>query len=174
MAGLKKKNTSGWTVAVVVALIGAVPIIIVGWWQYRAKPSPQTRKYVGRVKDALTEDKIRNAKVSLEGRDVPAVIFTDSEGIFSFSLAGGVDQVHVTVEATGYEKFDLQVLPAANTGIEDIRLKRLPTPLPEITPTPADKKKPRVTKSVQRPKPASRRDEAIQVLLGKKNPSTSQ
>jgi len=105
---------------ILVALIGAAAVIIVGYWQYYSKP--EKKEFIGRVIEAKTEKRIRNAKVSLEVQGVPPVIYTDSEGIFSFSLKDADNQVRVRVEAEGYEKFDRLITLSTRTGVEEIQL----------------------------------------------------
>lgn len=175
MAKRAKKSFEGWIVPIVVALIGAIAIVFAAWWQDHSKPTPDKDKYIGRVTDSRTGDRIRGAKVSLEGKDVPPVIYTDSEGVFSFPLKKGADEVRVSVEANGYEKFDLRVSPTANSGMEDIRLRAIqppPVPTPQSTPLPVSKRQPKSggssTSSSNRKSNANRHDEAINVLLGKK------
>jgi hypothetical protein len=83
-------------------------------------------EFTGRVINAVNERPIRRAKVVLEAHGVPPIIYTDSEGIFSFTLedVNDVIRIRVRVEAEGYQKFDRNVsLSSAGKPIEDIRLE---------------------------------------------------
>lgn len=114
--------------AVIAAIATIIAAIIVVWFQCQSKPviTPSGNvkpKFVGRVKDYITDTPIRNAKVTLEIQDVPPVIYTDSEGIFSFPIGAQTTELHIRVEAVGYEKFDRRLNPSSNYGVEEIRLQ---------------------------------------------------
>lgn len=85
--------------------------------------NPQT--FTGRAIDAKTEAKLRGVKVSLEGDAVPAVAFTDSEGVFSFPLADANKEIRLRLEQAEYQNFDLRITPAKNQGIQDVRMSPL-------------------------------------------------
>lgn len=76
---------------------------------------------IGRVSDNQGRA-IRGAKVSLEGKGLPPLIYTDSEGIFSFDLPDEVKVIKVRVEAGGYGVYDRRVDVSAKSELEDIRL----------------------------------------------------
>jgi len=108
--------------------------------------SPGSKGFTGRVINKVTEAKVRGAKVSLEGDGIPAVAFTDSEGIFSFPLDDTTKEIRLRIDAEGYEKFDLKVTPAKNQGIQEVRLtsvqliQALPSPSQSSHRIPSEKK----------------------------------
>lgn len=94
-----------------------------------------TRLFVGRVADERTGKSINGAKVSLEGKGVPPVIYTDSEGRFSFAITSDLNQIKIRVDAEGYKSFDRLISPSAKAEPEDIRLTLAdpsPTPVPSV------------------------------------------
>ncbi len=125
--------------AAAIAVIGSITVEVL---RSRAKPSGEEGMYKVWVKDEKTGEKIRNAKVSLEGRGVPAPMRTDSEGAFLFPNTIA-DKVLITVEVGGYERYELSVLPSSSNKIGDIRLTPIqaapilsPAPTPTLTPSP--------------------------------------
>lgn len=131
MANKSKTNENSKWVRILVALIGAAAVALVGYWQTIRPPE---KDFMGRVTEEKTEKRIRRAKVSLELQGVPPVIYTDSEGIFSFPLKESNDEIRIRVEADGYEKFDRRIFPSSKAGIEEIHL--IPTqPPPKSTST---------------------------------------
>lgn len=131
MTKKKSADQSSNKVKIIIAVIGGLTVIISAYWEFVWKPSQETPtagtqlSYVGRVIDIDTEEPIRGAKVSLEFQGAPPIVYTDSEGIFRFSvsliessLAG-----RVKVEANRYEDYGRQItLVSNNPNIEDIRL----------------------------------------------------
>lgn len=123
-------NARAQIIAAVILTAGA---IIVGWWQYKSKPGasePLTLKhpelrFVGRVTSIDTKAPVSDAEVTFENKDVPSVTRTDSKGIFSFPLDDHTREVRIRVQAAGYENFVQRIVPASNTGIEDIRIRPL-------------------------------------------------
>jgi len=131
-------NGSGKKVIIIATIITAAATILVGWWQYksRIKPVDPQINYVGpqirgRVIDAVKGARIPNAKVSLEGQDLPSFVYTDSEGIFSVPLKKAIDNVRLVVEIDGYERYEKRVSISPNSDMEDIRLN--PTRLKQNT-----------------------------------------
>lgn len=121
--------------AIIVAIIAATATIlaaIIGKWSgdiQRLPPPTGQYKYVGKVFDKLTGNNIRGAKISLERNgEVPAVVFTDSEGVFSFPLGDVKKEIHLRIEVIGYEKFDLSVVPSNIDGIQVFPLQSTPSP----------------------------------------------
>lgn len=127
----------------IIVVAGTLVILIaaIGCESSRVNPSSTASRrvvYTGRVIDATTERRIRNAKVSLEAQGVPPVIYTDSEGIFSFPLEDVDDElrIRVRVEADGYQKFDRNVsLHSSSKPIEDIRLEAVSAARPAVKPS---------------------------------------
>jgi hypothetical protein len=110
----------GTIIAAVIAGFATIAAALILTFQHPDTPRP---KFVGRVRDAINETPIRNAKVMLEIKDLPPVIYTDSEGVFSFPIAAQLTEVHIRVDAAGYEKFDRRIAPSLSSGVEDIRLQ---------------------------------------------------
>lgn len=116
--------------AIIVAIIAALAAIIGSYWQFVWKPDhpgSSGPEYAGRVLDSGSAAPVKAAKVSLEVRGSPPIIYTDSEGIFRFSLAGKDERVsgHIVVEAAGYERYDRFVtLTEQGKFLEDVRLAR--------------------------------------------------
>jgi hypothetical protein len=126
----------------VVALIGLVGTLLVGYWQFGPKlQGPESTKtaYVGRVIDNDSRQPVVGAKVTLDLEGVPPIVFTDSEGVYRFEVT--IDSEisgQVRVDAQGYQTYTrlIKLVPEQNT-IEDIRLIPLPpTSTPEV-PVPA-------------------------------------
>ncbi len=121
----------GWLTGVrariIVAIIGAIVALVIGYWQFVHKPA-SSDEYAGRVQDARTEHVIRGAKVSVEAQGTQHVFYTDSEGMFYLKLRGAVDAVRIRIEATGYQPFDRNV-HVSGTVVEDVRLTPSSGPL---------------------------------------------
>jgi hypothetical protein len=126
-SGNSSNNNSKSWVQIVIAVISAIALIAVAYLQFKPPEGDPNKKFTGRVIEAKTEKRIRNAKISLELQDAPPVLYTDSEGIFSFPLKNFSSQVRIRVEVDGYEKFDRLVTPSSNSGIEEIQLISIPT-----------------------------------------------
>jgi hypothetical protein len=60
---------------IIVAIISAVSILVVGYWQFVWKPSSSTQQieYLGRVIDSKTGATLSGVKVSLEFSGAPPV-----------------------------------------------------------------------------------------------------
>lgn len=131
-----KKNLNG----VIIAVIGVLATIIVGYWQFapnsnnpQATPSSDesvshTITYIGSVIDADTEAAIRGAKVSFEFQGTPPIVYTDGEGTFRLTIdfEGSSMDGRLKVEAEEYNIYDRFVtISDTNTNIEDIRLNAI-------------------------------------------------
>jgi TonB family protein len=116
---------------IILALITAASAILVGYWQF-GQPKEKgpaeigRRHFTGRVIDATDGSRLQGAKISLEAEGVPPVIYTDSEGIFSFDLPNSVKYARLVIEAEGYEDYDRRVDAELSQGIQDIRLAPIP------------------------------------------------
>jgi len=157
------KSTKGPEPVVLVALIGLVGTLLVGYWQFGPKTTGQeTNKttYIGRIIDGSSQQPIVGAKVTLDLEGVPPIVFTDSEGIYRFEIE--IDSKisgQVKVEAQGYQVYTRRIdLAPEGTTIEDIRLTSLPptataevflsptvTPSPTFTSTPTASPSPTIT-----------------------------
>ena len=89
--------------------------------------------------NARTDTRIAHAKVSLDGEGVPPILFTDSEGMFSFQWPNAVTAVRGTAEAPGFTLYERRVSLELISGIEDFRLMPPSTP---SAPTPSRPVKP--------------------------------
>jgi len=98
---------------------------------------------------------IRNAKVTLDFQGAPPVVYTDSEGVYRFTINVEGDKIsgRVKVEADNYEKYDRNItLHTDIATIEDIRLVPL---VPPLTPSPTNASTPIPTVTLT-PSPTSR------------------
>ncbi len=118
---------------IIVAVVAAMAAILAAYWQFVWKPSRsspsipnlQMIEYVGRVLDINTNEPIHNAKITLDFQGVPPIVYTDSEGIYRFTLSVGNNKIvgRIRVDADTYDKYDRNItLLADNSSIEDIRL----------------------------------------------------
>lgn len=127
-------SRKGTIIVAAIAAIGTVFAAFIAKWPGKNSEQLQQTgayKYVGRVLDQVTGNNIRAAKISLEdGGEVPAVAFTDSEGVFSFPISDPKKEIHLRIEAAGYEKFDLRVVPSSISGIQVIKLTPSSSPIP--------------------------------------------
>lgn len=127
---------------IIVAALAALATIMAAYFQFAPKPPGNQRQFTGRVSDVRTEKPIRKAKVTLEVQGAPPVIYTDSEGIFSFPLKSGLNELRLRVEAAGYQNYDRRVNLAAKAEgeIEDIRIEPIvavvSAPTPRFSPRP--------------------------------------
>jgi hypothetical protein len=121
---------------IVVAIIMAISAIVVAYIQFVRKPNSKPQlinfKYVGRVIDKDSERPIRGAKVTFEFQGAPPIVYTDSEGIYSFPVLFTGDNIdaRVRVESEGYENFDRNITLTIERKLEDIRLTKIPINMP--------------------------------------------
>jgi hypothetical protein len=112
--------------AVIVALIGAL-VGLTGTFVKVVLPkisggSSNTTAFRGRVSDSRGGRSIARAKVALEGKGLPPLIYTDSEGVFTFDLPDDAKEIKVRVEASGYDVYERRVDVSAKKELEDIPL----------------------------------------------------
>jgi hypothetical protein len=116
----------GLIVAAIAAVAAIIAALINSYYGNILKPlpspTPSTQTFAGRIIEEITEKRIRGAKVSLEGENVPPVAYSDSEGIFSFPVTDQNKEVRVRIEVEGYDNFDRRMTPSKNNGIQEIRL----------------------------------------------------
>jgi hypothetical protein len=144
-------STSGNSVraGVLIALIAAIPTVLVGYWQYGSKSEQQKAEQVkffnfrGRVVDKKTGNEVRRAKVTLEAQGSPSVEYSDSEGFFLFPLKETDTQVRIRVDVDNYEQHSRIVSPSPSAGVVEIQIQPLQSlpnlsnsPSPSISPTP--------------------------------------
>jgi GUN4-like len=136
MSGGNSPNGSSNRIAIISALIAAAATIAAALIATIPKPPPinESIKFSGRVVNAKTETVIRKAKITLEAEGAPSVMYTDSEGFFSFLLKNSTDLVRVRVEVNGYENFDRLISPSGKTLKEEIKLvPRFSIPKPSVS-----------------------------------------
>ncbi len=92
--------------------------IAAGWWRLSRSP----KSLVVSVRNTVTESVIRGANVRLESEGVPPTTqSSDTNGIVQFRLDEPKKEVHIWIEADGFEKGDWQIVPA-DTGNFNARL----------------------------------------------------
>lgn len=109
--------------AVIVALIGAL-VALTGTAAKLLLPrlmGTSSKVVRGKVSD-LQMHPIGGAKVSLQGKGLPPLIYTDSEGVFTFNLPDDVKEIKVRVEAGGYSAYERLIEVSATSELEEIRL----------------------------------------------------
>lgn len=83
--------------------------------------------YVGRVIDRTTQEPIGGARVALDFRGAPPVVYTDSEGVYRFVvvMTGTRLDGRVRVSADEYEPYDRNItLYTTSSTVEDLRLSK--------------------------------------------------
>jgi hypothetical protein len=96
-------------------------------YAYAASGVPTTEyQFSGRVSEADSSAlPIRQAKISLEGADARAPVYTDSEGTFVFTLVHPkTGYERLVVNADGHETYDLNISGNLEHVHPDIRLRR--------------------------------------------------
>jgi hypothetical protein len=117
-------SSSAKKIAVITGICGIIAASVGGVWTWLSKtPVVEKQKIVGRVGDKTTGKPIKDAKVSIEGLEVPPVTYTDSEGVFSFPSNDLTKETRIRVERDGYIDYDRRLTPAEYTGNLDIRLE---------------------------------------------------
>jgi hypothetical protein len=117
-----RRTLIGVIIAAVLAAVATIAAAGINKCANAPQPDHTSQTFVGRIINKNTEEKVRRAKVSLEGEGVPSVAYSDSEGVFSFPLNDPNKEIHLRIEADQYENFDIRVTPAKNQGIQDVRL----------------------------------------------------
>lgn len=111
---------------VIVAIIGAL-VALTGTVAKVALPrltgeSSKAVAVTGKVSDVQMHP-VGGAKVSLVGKGLPPVVYTDSEGVFTFNLPDDVKEIKVSVEADGYGPYDRLINVSDKGELQEIRLK---------------------------------------------------
>jgi hypothetical protein len=115
------EESNKWWVQIIAALIATGGAIFIAVLQLSPGKKSKKEKFIGRVLDAKTEKAIKGAKISLEGgRNVPKILHTDSEGVFTIDRSTPVSRIRV--EADSYEQLDRLIDSSTLTEIEEIRL----------------------------------------------------
>lgn len=127
---------------VIVALIPAIGALLVVLFQLILpvilNSCSTSHTFAGKVVDKQTRRGISEAKVSLEAKGASPVIYTDSEGFFSFHLAPDTHEIKIRVAAEGYNPFDRRIDVSAKNELEDIRLEPISTLPQAISPVSLD------------------------------------
>jgi len=138
---------------IITALITLIGTLIVAYWQFVLKPNTQSQptetQYVGRVMDASSLLPISGAKITFDLYGIPEIAYTDSEGVYQFSVLIDSESVgQIRVDAQGFQPYirKISILPNKNS-IDDIRLSPeaststistqdiVPTAAPTLAPT---------------------------------------
>lgn len=113
------------------SLVIAVAGLVVGFQRLLNSLSPtQANKpasYAGRVTDANSLKGIQGAKVIVETKGVPQILYTDADGIFNANLGTSTEPIRIRVETSGYATVD-RYISISNVGVEDIRLAPVSSP----------------------------------------------
>ena len=118
-----RRGLVGGIITATIAALTAVSVGIINYCGNGRKSTPSPTTFIGRVVNKMnTGERIRSAKVSLEGESAPPLAYTDSEGIFSFPVTDPDKELRLRIEASQYENFDLRVIPSKNQGIQEIHL----------------------------------------------------
>ena len=96
---------------IIVAIIGAIATLIVGYWRFGQQQKETTMKktftYRGRVSNIQNDQPIRKAEVEIQISGPALIVHTDSYGIFSLQLTiNGEQNGRVKVNAHGYQEYD--------------------------------------------------------------------
>jgi hypothetical protein len=108
------RTTSPLLKPIIVAIIGAVPVILIGYWQLHPQhPVPTSAVIAGRVIDATLGVGVSQAAISLAGR--PETYLTDDNGNFRVRMVTQPprDGVRVQVKKDGCTTLDQLVHPSA-------------------------------------------------------------
>jgi hypothetical protein len=114
---------------IIVALIGFAATVLAAYIMVsRGQLFANHRTFTGRVLNASTFARVANAKVSLDGEGVPPILYTDSEGMFSFRWPTAATTVRLTIEAPGFPLYERRVSLESISENEDIRLDPVSSP----------------------------------------------
>ncbi|WKZ34958.1 MAG: carboxypeptidase-like regulatory domain-containing protein [Anaerolineales bacterium] len=129
---------------IIAATLGLFGVIFTNYWQSIRNPTDQITEYFGRVIDINTLQPVSNAKITLNFKDVPPVVYTDSEGIYRFEVEiESKISGQIWVDAENYQPYTRHItISAESTNLEDIRLtpsdaQTITTPPTENTLSPA-------------------------------------
>jgi len=117
-----RRTLIGVIITAVLATVATIAAAAINKCSNAPQPGPSSQTFIGRIINKNTEERVRGAKVSLEGEGVPSVDRSDSEGVFKFRVNDPNKEFRLRIEADQYENFDLRVTPAKNQGIQDVRL----------------------------------------------------
>lgn len=112
----------------IIALVTIAVPFIENW--IRDRNLLQEFEYVGRVIDIESQQPIAGAKITLDLQGVPPIVYTDSEGVYRFSVKLITDiSGRVIVNAEGYQTYSRNIVISYDVmTIEDIRLMPIPEP----------------------------------------------
>ncbi|HJQ70570.1 MAG TPA: hypothetical protein VKA70_16450 [Blastocatellia bacterium] len=112
------------SVPIILAIIGAVTSILIGYWQFVYKtpaPSPTRFTLSVMIEDKKTRQVLKNAKVVIVSGQSPLIEITNDEGYARFELDNAYLEkpARLKAEASGYSAYE---------GAIDLR----PDPLPRV------------------------------------------
>ena len=134
-----RRTLIGVIITAVLTAVAAIAAAGINKCANAPQPGPSSQTFIGRIINKNTEEKVRGAKVSLEGESVPSLAYSDSEGVFSFPINDPNKEIRLRIEADQYENFDLRMTPAKNQGIQDVRLTPKTDKTAELSGTVHDK-----------------------------------
>lgn len=129
------------TGAIIVAIITLIGVLITLYVQNIKKTDDQNEtvriEYFGRVIDMNTLQPVSNAKITLNLKDVPPVVYTDSEGIYRFEVEiESKISGQIWVDAVNYQPYTRHITISTESNVlEDIRLSPVGTQAAMSTPT---------------------------------------
>lgn len=93
---------------IIVAIIGAIATLVVGYWRFGRKAKETiTFTYRGRVSNIKNDQPIRRAEVEIQISGPALIVHTDSDGIFNLQVTlNGQKNGRVKVTADGYQEYD--------------------------------------------------------------------
>lgn len=129
----KKLSSRGMT-AILVAVIGAISAITVGYWQFGSKtPGSETSASHGEVvlrwhvMSAQTKEFVPDARVNVEldSGGAPVERFTDSSGNVTVNFGDAKPNTHgrLYVHAKGYQPLEKDFVVSSSTANEELRLE---------------------------------------------------
>lgn len=122
-------------------------------------PSVSRIEYVGRVLSRDTNDPIDDAEVTFDFQGAPPVVYTDSEGVYRFTIDIEGDKLagRVRVEAEGYGNYNRNITLFSDVStIDDIRLESaVPTATSTDAPSLPETTVPPSLTSTPTPQPAA-------------------
>ncbi len=93
---------------IIVAIIGAIGTLVVGYWRFgRQREEKERFTYRGRVSNIKNDQPIRKAEVELQISGPALIVHTDSYGIFNLQvMVNGEKNGRIKVKADGYQEYD--------------------------------------------------------------------
>jgi hypothetical protein len=105
----------GTIAAAMIAMVGTIAAAVFANWGFVSNKSDPS--VTGTVIDKSTEAPVRKAKISLDGDGPPKIMYTDTEGYFSFQLSDATKEIRIRIEADSYENYDQLIMPPKHLEI---------------------------------------------------------